>query len=317
MQTSRRNRRRARERRRIQVRSAVDRGGLLLAGLLILAGALALASSAAAQQATTSGVAPSVTDLKARAYDAQEAAGQAQAAAERASAAADAAQQAVDAAAAAAASSAASAPAAVPAHVLEDLHRAPEEAKNAAAAARAATAAVAEHVRDREKRYSRSGFYLSGGIFYAPELFDTSLSAGDSRGAFGAIGYHFAERFDVEVRVDALDNFGLTSPLGYAGHFRGYSVTANAKLYILTKAFQPYLGIGLGALRGETKFTEIATGRTQTWHDTVGTFRLSAGFDYYVSESVALTGDAAVNMPGGELSSANFATLGGGLKIRF
>ena len=282
---------------------------------------IAWASPGLAQQA---GV-PSVNDLKAAAFDAQEKARQARVAAEQAEQAAQNAEAAVSAAQAApapapvvapVAATTAATPAAVPPEVLEDLHRATEEAKNAAASARAANAALAEYMTEREHRYSRRGFYLSGGLFYAPQLFDTSYRAENSQGAFGSIGYHFAERFEVEVRFDGFQDFDLSNS-EYTGYFNGFSVTANGKIFILTGAFQPYVGLGIGALNGKVGFTKIATGEFQSDRSTVATFRVSAGLDWYLTETIAITGDAALLLPGGSLSNANFATLGGGLKLRF
>ena len=286
-----------------------------------------LAQPALAQEATAPGV-PTVNDLKAAAFDAQSKASQARAFADQAEKAAQAAEQRLKEAKAAAAAAAAAAPsgaavasgastaAQVPPQVLEDLHRATEEAKNAAASARAANAALAEYMQERADRYSRRGFYLMGGVFYAPQLFDTSYVAENSQGAFGAIGYHFAKRFDVEVRFDGFQNFDLTGSSRTAT-FEGFSVTANAKIFLLTRSFQPYLGLGIGALDGKVVETKIEDGSVERHRYTVGLFRISGGFDWYLTETIAITGDAAVNLPGGALSNANYATLGGGLKLRF
>jgi len=314
---------------------------------------------AASAQAPAAGAQPSLNDLKAAAFDAQERARKAEAAAAEASEAAEAARRAIDEASgqAPAPRQAAQAPAPAPSPkqaegpagggsgqagreqaaaaeqaeqekkekdaappdpVLEDLHRATEEAKNAAAAARAATAALQEHVKERKNRFSRNGLYLSGGIFWSPELFDTTWSVDDSRGAFGAIGYHLAERFEIEARFDILDDFDAVSPTGaYTAKFNGWTGTLNGRIFILTNTFQPYLGMGIGVMDGETEYLDVATGLREVERDTVATFRVSAGFDFYVSESLALTADAAVNMPGGDLNFANYATLGGGIKLRF
>lgn len=306
--------------------SAVDRtmihfrfSGRVGLALLAAFAWFAWASPGLAQQAS----APSVNDLKAAAFDAQEKARQARATAEQAEQAAQNAEQSLSAAQAApagvaapVAATAAAPPAAVPPEVLEDLHRATEEAKNAAASARAANAALAEYMQEREHRYSRRGFYVSGGLFYAPQLFDTSYRAENSQGAFGSIGYHFAERFEVEVRFDGFQDFDLSNS-EYTGYFNGFAVTANGKLFILTGSFQPYIGLGIGALNGKVGFTEIATGTFQSDRSTVATFRVAAGLDWYLTETIAITGDAALLLPGGSLSNANFATLGGGLKLRF
>ena len=307
-------------------RSACLRRSTRASRLLLLVGAAFwLALPALAQEAAAPAV-PTVNDLKAAAFDAQSKASQARALADQAEKAAQAAEQrlteaksAAAAAAAAAASGAAvgsesSAAAQVPPQVLEDLHRATEEAKNAAASARAANAALAEYMQERADRYSRRGFYLMGGIFYAPQLFDTSYSAANSQGAFGAIGYHFAKRFEVEARFDGFQKFDLTGSSRTAT-FEGFTVTANVKIFLLTRSFQPYLGLGIGALDG--KVVETEGGSVDRHRYTVGLFRVSGGFDWYLTETIAITGDAAVNLPGGALSNANYATLGGGLKLRF
>lgn len=295
--------------------------------LSVIGVAFWLAVPALAQEATAPAV-PTVNDLKAAAFDAQSKASQARAFAEQAEKAAQAAEQRLKEAKAAAAAAAAAAPsgaavvsgastaAQVPPQVLEDLHRATEEAKNAAASARAANAALAEYMQERADRYSRRGFYLMGGVFYAPQLFDTSYAAENSQGAFGAIGYHFAKRFEVEVRFDGFQKFDLTGSSRTAT-FEGFTVTANAKIFLLTRSFQPYLGLGIGALDGKVVETKIEDGSVERHRYTVGLFRVSGGFDWYLTETIAITGDAAVNLPGGALSNGNYATLGGGLKLRF
>ncbi|MBW2384390.1 MAG: porin family protein [Deltaproteobacteria bacterium] len=315
-------------------------------------------SAASAQTAQAPPPTPSVNDLKARAYDAQQAQAEAQRAQAEAmqaaetaeAAAADAthraqeAQRALESAGATATPvivapgpppvpvstpvpAPAPAPAAAPAATTAatgadlaasraELERATEEARNAAAAARAATRALEEHMQERKDRYARRGFFLAGGVFYAPELFNTVLTIDNSNGGWGGIGYRFTKRFEAEVRFDWLNGFDV-SGFNTEGLVEGWSTTANARLFLLTKSFQPYLGLGLGAMQAKTKLVEVdGPGRVNT-EQTVAIFRTFAGFDYYISETFALTLDGAVNLPGGDLSSLTYATISAGVKLRF
>jgi opacity protein-like surface antigen len=101
------------------------------------------------------------------------------------------------------------------------------------------------------------------------------------------------------------------------GRVEGWSATANARLFLLTKAFQPYLGVGIGAMQATTDLKEVGGPGSFYSKDTVAVFRPFAGFDFYISETFALTADAAVNLPGGDLSSLTYATISGGVKLRF
>ncbi len=269
---------------------------------------------------------PSVIELKAQAYDADQASRQAAAAAAEADAAAAAARAAVEAAtgvAPAAAAAGAGAAAAVPAPAAAPsaasdaaLHQATEAAESAAAAARAATAALQAEIVERKNRYSRSGVVLLGTVFWAPDIFDTEYAVGDSKGVSAALGYHFAKNFEVDVRFEAVSDFDL-SGFGNRGSFKAWSTTLNGRFYLLTKQFQPYLGLGVGVMEGTTFLQDVATGASVQYEDIVAVFRVAGGFDFYVSETLALTADAAVVAPGGVLSDATYATLGGGIKLRF
>lgn len=258
----------------------------------------------------------SVAELDAAAEQAEEASRLANAAAAEAEAAAQAARAAVDRAnGVAPEATAASTP---PASEASDdaLHRATEAADNAAAAARAATAALQEFERERAQRYSRNGVVLIGGIFWAPEIFQTSYSVGNSNGAHIALGYHFADYFEVDFRFEYLNDFDL-SGYGNRGSYTAWSTTLNGRFYPLTKQIQPYLGFGIGVLEGTTFLQDVVTGYAIEESEVVAVFRFSGGVDYYVSESLALTADVSIDVPGGYLTNATYATLGGGLKVRF
>jgi hypothetical protein len=284
--------------------------------LLLTILALVVFDSVSAAAEATAPAAEPVVELEAAAKEAEEVSRLANAAAAEAEAAAQAARAAVD--RANGVTPAAATSSTLPASEATDdaLHRATEAAENAAAAARAATAALQEFERERAHRYSRNGVVLIGGIFWAPEIFQTSYSVGNSNGGDIALGFHFADHFEVDFRFEYLNDFDL-SGYGNRGSYTAWSTTLNGRFYPLTNQIQPYLGFGIGVLEGTTFLQDVATGYAIEESDVVAVFRFSGGVDYYVSRALALTADISIVVPGGNLTNATYATLGGGLKVRF
>jgi hypothetical protein len=305
--------------------------------------------AAGAAPVAEAAAAPSMVELKAALYDAQQAAAKAEAEAARTREAleeAEAAQAAESSGAgetaavaagsaatgaAVGAAAASSSPALVPAPgpsaedaardaeleaAREDVRRATEEARNASAAARAAIAQVEELKEARKNRFARRGFTLSGGAFWAPSLIDTRLNVDAGKGLNAAVGYRIARHFDADLRFDWIDTLELRG-IDSRGTLDGWSITLNGRFFLLTGSFQPYLGLGLGAIQMSTRLQELSGPYLINREDTAVLFRPSLGFDFYISERLAITADAAMNLPGGELSGIDFATLGGGLKLRF
>jgi len=166
--------------------------------------------------------------------------------------------------------------------------------------------------------YDRSGFYLGGGVFWAPQAFNVTSGAdidvGDSRGLSGWLGYRFSPHFGAEVRVDRLDDFELTGTFegqDFLIEIDGWLATANAKIYLMTGRFQPYFDFGVGAFVAQID----SDGFSQ--QDTNAAFRGSVGFDVYLSPSVAVNLNAAFVSPAGDLDVVKFGQLGGGLTFRF
>jgi opacity protein-like surface antigen len=199
---------------------------------------------------------------------------------------------------------------------LEDLQRAREDAEEASTAARAATLALEEYEQKQKMRFARKGVFLEASVFWAPNLFDTRLDVKNSKGLAGGLGYRFNSRFEVEARWEGFQKFEL-SGLNMGGDFEGWSATANGRFFLLTGVFQPYLGIGLGAIHGKVRLWRTDEQRFIEFTETAALFRTSGGFDFYISPNIALTADASVNLPGGALTGLDYATVGGGLKLRF
>lgn len=278
----------------------------------------------------------SLTDLKAAAYDAQQNAAAAQQEAEQA---AKALEEAEAAAAAAPPPPPPPPPPPVPAPVpvpvpvattappaanvtqqeldalKAEVREAREAARHAGEQAMIARRELEEFKQKHKMRFARPGFFIAGGVFWSPALYDWIVDVSDGRGWSASAGYRFNERIEVSAQYEKFTGYEI-SGLGFSGDVDSWSAIANAKLFILTGSFQPYLGFGIGAFQASLDATD-PDGFDIDDKETVVVFRISGGFEYYISEHLALTGDAAINLPGGYLTSMTYATLGGGLKIRF
>jgi len=300
--------------------------------------------------------APSLVDLKAAAYDAQQASADAeQAAAQAASQAAEAktaleeanaaAQQAPPPAPVVQAAPApqvivvqtpapvAPAPPPVPAAApapgeepvtREELERAMEKAEHAAAAARRVEQELEAYKEQHKKRYARNGLTLSAGAFWAPDLFEVPVNADPSLGLSGGLGYRVHPHFSIETSFVWADGFAMdfyrwdgTSVLPYEGDMQMWSVLFGGKLYVLTGKIQPYLGLGFGAAGARGTFESPTGAPTWEYKEVAGNIAFNGGVDLYVSESLALGLDAAIYLPGGNISGFNFSTLGAKLIYRF
>jgi hypothetical protein len=162
--------------------------------------------------------------------------------------------------------------------------------------------------------YDRTGLYFGGSLFWAPEVFDTSLSVSDGLGASGRIGYRFHRRIGADVRFDWIDDFDLSGD-GYEAKLRPWAITGNVKFYILTRRIQPWLGLGLGAFSGTLKGNDAGESFSVT--RTAAVLRPSAGIDLYLTPNFVLQGEAAFNAVGGDFSRVNYGQLGAGLDFRF
>ncbi|MGH0031418.1 MAG: outer membrane beta-barrel protein [Myxococcota bacterium] len=184
--------------------------------------------------------------------------------------------------------------------------------------------------------YSENGLYLSASALYAfatdkdgleseeewrlNSAFGppTSSDADDSWGVSGRLGYRFHPRIAAEVQADWIDGFEIESKLSTMDPNRETDIgmlalTANAKGYLLTERFQPYLLAGAGWGRS---FTDRPP-RGATQREDGAVFKMGGGIDIYGSPDVALTLEAAYLLPTGEIDDMNYVSLSAGLTLRF
>ncbi|MCR9093130.1 MAG: porin family protein [bacterium] len=196
-----------------------------------------------------------------------------------------------------------------------------ERAEEAARVAREKAFEVKEALRVHRERFSRAGFYAGASGIYAVESFDApSFTVDDSRGVAAFAGYRFHPHVGVEARGEILQGFDATAK-DAATTFQeasldGFLVTVGPKVYALTGAFQPYAGLGLGAIRAEVEGT-LADGSEVSDRTTEAVVRPSIGLDFYLSENFVVNLDAAYVAPGGDLDGLDFGLFSAGFAIRF
>jgi hypothetical protein len=106
-----------------------------------------------------------------------------------------------------------------------------------------------------------------------------------------------------------------------------FSVTTDIKGYLLTGRYQPYLLLGGGVMKIDTKVTNptgnLSFGQpairpvTQAREYMDFVIRLGGGFDVYATDHVVVNIGASYLVPLGEVSGVQLFTVGGGVEYRF
>lgn len=189
-----------------------------------------------------------------------------------------------------------------------------KEAQIAHQKANEALAAVKE--LQQRLAWDRSGAYLGGAVFWAPELFDTDFRVDASRGFAGWLGYRFTPRLALEVRAARIDDFDL-SGFGLTGSLDGWEFTGNAKIYLFTRRVQPYLTIGAGSFASRLELEAVETGERFSDRHRDFVVRSGIGIDCYLTTNLVFALEATYSAVGGQLDAVRFGQLGGGLTYRF
>lgn len=170
--------------------------------------------------------------------------------------------------------------------------------------------------------YVREGWYVGARGVYAIEDFDVDASVDDDFGfnLFG--GYRMfrglASDFEFEY-VDALSARG--DPAGPNFDIRTFDFAWNFRVYPLAWAFepssvfqrvQPYLSAG-------PSIQWVQLQRLPGVDRDEGNFagRLGGGIDFYLTQSVALSGSAIYTIGTGDVSDYRYLSVGWGLTYRF
>lgn len=185
---------------------------------------------------------------------------------------------------------------------------------------------------DDDAEYDRSGIYLGGMAVYAiptekgdlEDEFNEDLGPGSSSdvdnswGASGRLGYRLHPRFAIEAQFEFLSNIEVDGKDMDGGdehknEINLFALTGNAKAFLLTGRFQPYLIAGAGWSRA--RFDPPGSG-PKSRHNGFAT-RIGAGFDLYASEDVALSTEVGYVLHTGKLEDLDYLSIGLGLTLRF
>jgi len=191
-----------------------------------------------------------------------------------------------------------------------------------------ATAGSAEP--PQESDHNRNGWYLGLNGIYSQDFLqddieeafggELDLSGGGGLNVRG--GYRVTSWFAAEAMYQwttGLDaDIEGTSIIFY--EFSTHSIMGNFKFLLPYWRFQPYIGIGLGAQKGEIHFPGSSVFDNENW-GFLG--RPSFGIDWIVTDhwllNVELAGELAVHDISGTLSDTDFfgLSVGGGVQYRF
>ena len=171
---------------------------------------------------------------------------------------------------------------------------------------------------------------------------------GDAFGATGRGGYRCHPRVSAELQFELLDNFGVsileTGMQPGNDILRKFDVeleslvlTSNAKGYLLTGRYQPFVLAGIGFMRMESKSYDVTSGvpmdptRPESCDDAPArclasnqtdrtvrlAFRFGGGLDFYLTEQVVVVAEGSYLMPTGKLDDLAYYSFSLGLQYRF
>jgi len=180
----------------------------------------------------------------------------------------------------------------------------------------AAPAVRAESGSDKRECCDYNGFYAGIGGAYSFESFQGGNS-GNSPVNNARVGYRFMDFLAVEGQGEYSWLFNGSSGRYNGGDTSIWSGWLNAKLYPTarwTGFIQPYVLAGAGWMWEDTTGTS-APGFNQNNNGFAG--RFGGGIDFFLTEHLFLTADAAYLLPSGDVKRLNQTMVGGAIQYRF
>jgi opacity protein-like surface antigen len=144
----------------------------------------------------------------------------------------------------------------------------------------------------------------------------------DSFSISGQAGYRCDPRASAAVQVEWVEEFDgdVSEPgMGKVASTTAESliVTANAKGYLLTGRFQPFLLLGLGGMTARTELKDSAGGSLASQRQEGFAARFGGGLDVYVTKNLLVTTGVDYLRPWGDVEDLDFLSIGGGVEYRF
>jgi opacity protein-like surface antigen len=97
-------------------------------------------------------------------------------------------------------------------------------------------------------------------------------------------------------------------------------VTANAKGYLLTGRYQPFLLIGAGAMSADIKVRDpvgLSFTAVRSESENVFAMRFGGGIDLYATKNLVVSLEADYVYPFGNLDELEYVTISWGFQYRF
>ena len=187
----------------------------------------------------------------------------------------------------------------------------PERAEEAPAPAPAVAMQAEEEVD-----YARVGPYVGIGGNYAIENFDATGvgNDGNSPGFHVRAGYRVHPNVAIEGLYEYMSEFDEDSfPASRTtNNYSAWAVTLNAKGYLLTGRWQPYLLYGLGYIDVNGHNVQNNTGTGEGLD-----MRFGAGMDACLTENIAIGPEVAYVLPFGDAANFDMITVALGLRYKF
>jgi len=177
----------------------------------------------------------------------------------------------------------------------------------------AAPVVRAESGSDGRECCDYNGFYAGIGGGYSFESFNGG-NAGNSAVVNGRVGYRFLDFLALEALGEFMPRFNGKSGRYNSANTSLWTGSLNAKLYPAarwTGFIQPYVLAGAGWMWEDTK----GGGNNQNDNDFAA--RFGGGIDFFLTEHIFLTTDAAYLVPAGDVKRLDQVLVGGAIQYRF
>ncbi len=166
-----------------------------------------------------------------------------------------------------------------------------------------------------EDGFARPGWLagVAGSYAHLGDAFDDSSSV-DGLGVNGRVGYRCHPRVAAEFQVEWFEANDIRGNR-LNGDVEILTATANAKGYLLTGRYQPFVLLGGGAVSARTTGRSLGLAVDET--ETDFAFRFGGGIDLYATKNLVATLEAGYVLPFGDVSTVDYIWFGWGFQYRF
>ena len=154
--------------------------------------------------------------------------------------------------------------------------------------------------------------------------FGISVAGTEGSAGFTArAGYRCNERLSTELGIEWLDEVSRSVRTPGQGEIattttQALFVSSNAKGYLLSGRYQPFVIFGAGTLYVDsvTTNTKGSVGKTSNKYSSIA-LRMGGGLDYYITEHIVVDVEASYILPVSAIDSFKYLSVGVGLQYRF